>query len=87
MYGCIGIHPYVNFQPIVATYAWESAVLKAVLKPDNALLPSRIAAARSILADRLASSEKIGAEERAEAENALERLGILQEERCPDGLT
>jgi hypothetical protein len=48
-----------TLQPNQSLYAWESAVLKAVLETNNALLPSRIAAARSILADRLASSEKI----------------------------
>ena len=68
--------------PTVAMYAWETAVLKAVLEPDNALIYCRITAARSILIDRLITSPPIGNEERSEIENALQRLDTLELERC-----
>jgi hypothetical protein len=67
----------------VAIYAWESAVLKAVLETDNWVIYSRITAARSILTDRLNDTKPISEDEKEKIERALHGLQVLEQERVP----
>jgi hypothetical protein len=70
------------------TYPWEAAVMKAVLETDNGKILSRIIAARETIIERLEAASvsngagPIDSVERAEIENALRKLKILEKERC-----
>jgi hypothetical protein len=66
----------------MAVYPWEAACVKAALESNSAFMPSRIAVARSGISERISGPDPIGAEERAEIENALLRLNLLEKERC-----
>jgi hypothetical protein len=72
------------------TYPWEAAVMKAILETDNGKILSRIIAARETIIERLHGASiingtgPIDSTERAEIENALRKLKILEQERCPN---
>ena len=70
----------------MASYLWEPDSLKAVLETDNGKILSRIIAARPTILARATHTDgtnPIGMVERIEIENALRRLKILENERCP----